>query len=94
MMRFRFWGCGKLNLHLLMKRIIVALVVAMVVCTSLYGQKKYGVVKYSVNFMRTYPDYESGLETQALMGTPVEILGSQGYWLQIRTPGAVCGLGY
>ena len=69
-----------------MKRIIVALVVAMVVCTSLYGQKKYGVVKYSVNFMRTYPDYESGLETQALMGTPVEILGRQGYWLQIRTP--------
>lgn len=86
MMHFRFWGCGKLNLHLLMKRIIVALVVAMVVCTSLYGQKKYGVVKYSVNFMRTYPDYESGLETQALMGTPVEILGRQGYWLQIRTP--------
>lgn len=59
---------------------------AMVVCTSLYCQKKYGVVKYSVNFMRTYPDYESGLETQALMGTPVEILGRQGYWLQIRTP--------
>lgn len=36
--------------------------------------------------MRTSPDYESGLETQALMGTPVEVIDSKGYWLKIKTP--------
>lgn len=36
--------------------------------------------------MRTSPDYEAALETQALMGTPVEILDSKGYWLKIKSP--------
>ncbi len=45
----------------------------------------YGVVGLSANYMRIKPDYESALETQALMGTPVEILDTSGYWLKIRT---------
>ncbi len=36
--------------------------------------------------MRNAPDYESALETQALMGTPVKILDRQGYWLKIKSP--------
>lgn len=46
----------------------------------------YGVSTLSAGYMRAQPDYESSLETQVLMGTPVEILDSLGYWLKIRTP--------
>jgi cell wall-associated NlpC family hydrolase len=36
--------------------------------------------------MRLNPDYESPLETQALMGTIVEIIGEESYWRQVVTP--------
>lgn len=49
------------------------------------GQSAFGIVKYSVNFMRNAPDYESGVETQALMGSVVRILDKNGYWLQIES---------
>lgn len=48
--------------------------------------KKWGIIDFSVSHLRQAPDYESALETQELMGTVVEIVGEQGYWLQIRTP--------
>ncbi len=48
--------------------------------------KKWGIIDFSVSHLRQAPDYESPLETQELMGTVVEIVGEQGYWLQIRTP--------
>lgn len=48
--------------------------------------KTFGVIEFPANYMRSRPDYESSLENQALMGTPVEILDSSGYWLKIRTP--------
>ena len=67
-------------------RRIVAILAALTLCGGVSGQQKYGIVKYSANFMRSEPDYESGLETQALMGTPVLICGSSRYWLDIRTP--------
>lgn len=46
----------------------------------------FGVTTLSAGYMRARPDYESSLENQALMGTPVEIIDSAGYWLKIRTP--------
>lgn len=69
-----------------MKRIIITALAALTLCTGVFGQQKFGVVKYSANFMRSKPDYSSELETQALMGTPVRIHGSNRYWLQISTP--------
>ena len=47
------------------------------------AQTRWAVVDFSANYMRAMPDYESALETQALMGTVVEIIGEQGYWRQI-----------
>ena len=46
----------------------------------------YGVVDFSVNFMRERPGYEEELGNQALMGTVVRILEKKGYWLKIQSP--------
>ncbi len=48
--------------------------------------KKYGIIDFSVSYLRLSPDYESALETQELMGTVVEINSRQSYWLQVTTP--------
>ena len=69
-----------------MKQLFLTVLAALALAGSAAGQQKYGIVKYSANYMRTAPDYESGLETQALMGTTAEILDSTGYWLKIKTP--------
>ncbi len=49
-------------------------------------ERRWGIIDFSVSYLRQAPDYESALETQELMGTPVEIVGERGYWLQVRTP--------
>ena len=48
--------------------------------------KRWGIIDFSVSFLRQSADYESPLETQELMGTVVEIVGENGYWLQVSTP--------
>lgn len=68
------------------RKTIISAVAALALCSGAAGQQKYGIVKYSANFMRTSPDYESALETQSLMGVPVKILDLQGYWLKIESP--------
>ena len=45
--------------------------------------QRWAVVNFSTAYLRSAPDYESALETQALMGTVVEIIGEQGYWRQV-----------
>lgn len=47
---------------------------------------RYGVTVFSVNYLREKPDFAAELGTQALMGTPVEILDESGYWRKVRTP--------
>ena len=44
------------------------------------------VVTLSVGQMRAEPDYESPLETQILMGTPVQVIDSVSYWRKIIAP--------
>ena len=44
------------------------------------------VITLSVGQMRTEPDYESPLETQILMGTPVQVIDSSSYWRKIVAP--------
>ncbi len=46
----------------------------------------YGLIKVSVANIRTQPGHSSELTSQALMGTPVEILDLQDGWYLIRTP--------
>lgn len=57
------------------------------VATAAAGQeKRMAVVEFSTSYLRLEPDYESPLETQELMGTAVEIVGEQSYWLEVITP--------
>ena len=68
------------------KRILSAICVMVIAFTG-YGQtKRMAVTGLSENMMRLNPDYESPLETQALMGTIVEIIGEESYWRQVVTP--------
>lgn len=64
------------------KYILAAAMAFMAVSAS--AQQKWGVVDFSANYMRSEADFDSCLETQALMGTVVEITGSESYWLQIK----------
>lgn len=64
--------------------IVICLLQAPVI---LFGQeKRFAVTAFSVNFLREKPDFPEELGTQALMGTPVEITGEEGYWRQVVTP--------
>ena len=71
-----------------MKKIWIAAFFAVLSCWFAEAQapKRMAVVEFSTNYMRTKPDYESGLETQELMGQVVEILQEDRYWRQIRCP--------
>lgn len=71
----------------MIKRILVSAICVMVIAFTGYGQtKRMAVTALSENMMRLNPDYESPLETQALMGTIVEIIGEESYWRQVVTP--------
>ena len=71
----------------MIKKILVAAICVMVIAFTGYGQtKRMAVTALSENMMRLNPDYESPLETQALMGTIVEIIGEESYWRQVVTP--------
>lgn len=48
--------------------------------------KRYGVTTLSANYLREKPDFTAELGNQTLMGTPVEIMDEDGYWLKVRTP--------
>lgn len=50
------------------------------------GDKSWAVVNVSSCFMRARPDYESGNETQCLMGTVLEVTGKDRYWLRVNAP--------
>lgn len=79
---------------------ICALAAALLSATTIFAQettpaaenaetsasKRWGITDFSVSFLRQSADYESPLETQELMGTVVEIVGENGYWLQVSTP--------
>ena len=50
------------------------------------GNKKYAVIDVSVGNIRTGADFETNLETQALLGQPVKILATDNGWYQVKTP--------
>lgn len=56
---------------------------------SLCGQTctpRYAVTGFSVNFLREKPDFPQELGNQLLMGTPVKIIGEDGYWRHVVSP--------
>lgn len=64
-----------------MKRLVI--IFSLVLISVQMGAQRWGVVSFSSVFLRSAPDYEAPLETQALMGGIVEITGSQGYWSSV-----------
>lgn len=47
---------------------------------------RYGVVEFSANYMREKPGFAEENGNQALMGTVVEILDHDSYWVKIKSP--------
>jgi gamma-D-glutamyl-L-lysine dipeptidyl-peptidase len=54
--------------------------------TAVDPERRMAVVEFSADFMREKPDYAAELGNQALMGTVVEIVGREGYWVKIKSP--------
>ncbi len=72
-----------------MKRLAIIFAVAALFSSAVaYAQEgtRYGVVEFSANYMRENPGFAQENGNQALMGTVVEILGEEGYWLKIKSP--------
>lgn len=71
-----------------MKRLILSAVAAF--CFLGLGAQEYGVVNISVCNLRSTPDFDAEMVSQALLGTPVHIIGnsdSKPYpWPEIDTP--------
>jgi len=68
-----------------MKKILTA-VVAMIAFGTVAGAQNRAVVEFSVSYLRQKPDYESPLETQELMGTVVDVLETDSYWVKVHSP--------
>lgn len=69
-----------------MKKIIGILIMLAAAAGASAQEKRMAVVEFSTSYLRLKPDYESPLETQELMGTVVEIVGEQSYWIEVITP--------
>lgn len=70
-----------------MKRILLLFALLLAVGShAAEPQKQWAVVDISSCFLRQAPDYESPVESQSLMGTVVEITGSDRYWRKVNVP--------
>ena len=65
---------------------------ALLVAAALHAQQ-YGVVDISVCNLRSTPDYDAEMASQALLGTPVHILQitDKNGWPQVQTPDTYTG---
>lgn len=70
--------------------IIVAALFAGLSAAAQEGIRQYAVVNLSVCNMRRTPDYDAEMVSQALLGTPVHIIGEDG-WYQIQSPDTYTG---
>jgi hypothetical protein len=53
--------------------------------------KTYGLIAVSVGNIRTEPRHAAELTTQAVLGTPLQVLDQQGEWFRILTPDPYIG---
>lgn len=68
----------------MLKRIVSVLIVALLAAVAAVAQER-AVVGFSVAHLRAAADYESGLETEELMGREVEILDTDRQWVKVAT---------
>ena len=73
-----------------MKRILLLFALLLTLAPGLQAQTydgpEWAVVNSSSCFLRLKPDYESGNETQCLMGTVLRVKGAERYWRQVDAP--------
>ena len=72
-----------------MKRILLLSVLALwtlAASAQSWDGPQWAVVNSSSCFLRLKPDYESGNETQCLMGTVLRVKGAERYWRQVDAP--------
>jgi len=73
-----------------MKRILFLFALLLTLAPGLQAQTydgpEWAVVNSSSCFLRLKPDYESGNETQCLMGTVLRVKGAERYWRQVDAP--------
>lgn len=67
-----------------LKKYLVLFVV--LTCTMTVKATQWAFVSVSVTDMKKAPDYQSETISQAILGTPVQVAGSEGYWYSIVTP--------
>ncbi|MBR5075803.1 MAG: C40 family peptidase [Bacteroidales bacterium] len=59
---------------------------AFTACAQTWDGPQWAVVNSSSCFLRLKPDYESGNESQALMGTVLRVKGAERYWRKVDAP--------
>lgn len=69
-----------------MKKILALLALLVAAVQISAHERRWAVVNVSSCFLRARPDYESGNETQCLMGTVLEVTGRDRYWLRVNAP--------
>jgi Cell wall-associated hydrolases (invasion-associated proteins) len=73
-----------------MKRTFLLLAALVLSVSAAFAQSwdgpEWAVVNSSSSFLRLKPDYESGNETQALMGTVLRVKGADRYWRLVDAP--------
>ncbi len=69
-----------------MKRAFVFVMALLLPLSALCSEERWAVVNISSCFLRAAPDYESSCESQCLMGTVVEVTGSDRYWRRVNAP--------
>lgn len=69
-----------------MKKIFAVLLLLAASVPAFPQETEWAVVNVSSCFMRARPDYESGNETQCLMGTVLKVTGKDRYWLRVNAP--------
>ena len=69
-----------------MKRIIPILIFLLCCLDACGGKSRYALVNASNVFLREEARYGSECVSQSRMGTLVEVLEQNGYWVKVRTP--------
>lgn len=68
-----------------MKNVILFLFASLLACAA-EAQERWGLVNVSVCNTRSDADYNAGMETQGLLGMPVQILANEQEWSKVCTP--------
>lgn len=74
------------SMKLLIKCFVLCLCVPFFAKAQSLSEPRWAVVDVSVCNLRLKPSYESSNETQALMGTVVQVLDADRYWRKVSTP--------